>query len=93
MELEAILLGKSPTGENTIRLTFLAPSTGHLTVFKKVGKTISRKAQPDLFDTANVHIQTSKDGKFHHLSSYDPTTRRSKIARKYEHFQSACLLA
>lgn len=93
METEAILLVQTLTGENTNRLSFLAPGHGHLTVFKKVGKSISRKAQPDLFDTATLHLQTSKDGKYNHLSSYHPTCRRSQIAKKYEHFQAACKFA
>ncbi len=93
METEAILLVQSQTGENTKRLSFLAPAHGHLTVFKKMGKSISRKAQPDLFDTATLHIKTSKDGRYNHLSSYHPTSRRSQIAKKYEHFQAACNLA
>jgi recombinational DNA repair protein (RecF pathway) len=93
METEAILLVQKLTGENTNRLSFLAPGHGHLTVFKKVGKSISRKAQPDLFDTATIHLQTSKDGKYHHLGSYHPSHRRSQIAKKYENFQAACNLA
>ena len=93
MEIEAILLVQTPTGERTNRLSFLAPTEGHITVFKKVGKSLSRNAQPDIFDTATLHIQTSKDGKYHHLGSYHPTIRRSQIATKYNHFKAASQLA
>lgn len=90
MEIEALLLQQTPTGESSLRLSFLAPGEGHLTVFKKTGKTLSPRAQPDLFDTANLHIQTSKDGKFHHLSSYHPITRRDRIPKNYQNFEAAC---
>ena len=93
METEALLLLQKTTGESTLRLTFLAPGHGHLTVYKKTGKTLSQRAQPDLFDTADIHIQANKDGKFHHLSSYHPVNRRNMIPRDYACFQAACTLA
>ena len=92
MEIEALLLQQTPTGESSLRLAVLSPREGHLTVFKKTGKTLSPRAQPDLFDTATLHIQTSKDGKFHHLSSYHPISRRNQIPRNYRNFQTACQL-
>ena len=93
MEIEALLLQQTPTGESSLRLSVLSPKQGHLIVFKKTGKTLSSRAQPDLFDTATLHIQTSKDGKFHHLSSYHPISRRDRIPKNYLNFQTASQLA
>ncbi len=93
METEALLLLQKPTGESTVRLTFFAPLHGHLTVYKRTGKTLSPRAQPDLFDTATLHLQASNDGKFHHLSSYHPSARRTRIPKDYPTFQAACQFA
>tara|TARA_A100001037_G_scaffold162198_1_gene145956 strand:- start:33 stop:641 length:609 start_codon:yes stop_codon:yes gene_type:complete len=93
METEALLLTRANYGENTLRLSFLCPKSGFTTAFKKTGKLLSANAQPDLFDTASILLETGRQGNGHFVKSYAPRLRRENIPKDYARFQTACQLA
>ena len=92
MEVEAILLAQAKTGENNLKLFLLSRERGYTYAYKKIGKKLSNKALPDLFDTAILNLEIGYQGKVFFIKDYTILKRRDKIPQKYHRFHTACRL-
>jgi recombinational DNA repair protein (RecF pathway) len=85
----ALVLRIAPSGESFQRLEILTPESGAFLCLKRVSKKNLLTAAPDLFDTADIHLETSKQGTARFVSEYRLVNRRSSIGRSYHTLQHA----
>lgn len=89
-----LVLRKETSGESFLKLHLLGPELGCQLCLKRVAtKNRSNKAAPDLFDTAEVQLDTSKHGTARFVSEYEIAQRRSEIGLNYRALQHACDLS
>lgn len=87
-----LLLRKEPSGESYLKLHLIGPELGCRLCLKRVStKKQSTKAAPDLFDSADVQVETSKQGTALFVGDYEVRQRRSEIGMNYRalHYASA----
>lgn len=79
-----LILMKAPSGESFLKLHLLGPELGCALCLKRVSsKKQSQKAAPDLFDTAEIQLDTAKSGTAQFVGEYEVTRRRSEIGLNY----------
>lgn len=79
-----LVLRKEPSGESFLKLHLLGPELGCRLCLKRVAsKNRLRKSAPDLFDTAEVQVETSRQGTAQFIGEYQITRRRSEIGLNY----------
>lgn len=89
-----LVLRKEPSGESFLKLHLLGPELGSQLCLKRVAsKTRSTKSAPDLFDTAEVQLDISKQGTTRFVNEYEIIHRRSEIGLNYRALQHACDLS
>lgn len=89
-----LVLRKEPSGESFLKLHLLGPELGCQLCLKRVAtKNRSTKAAPDLFDTAEVRLDTSKYGTAQFVAEYEVIRRRSEIGLNYRALQLASSLS
>lgn len=79
----ALVLRIAPSSESFLKLDILTPESGTFLCLKRVSKKNSLTAAPDLFDTADIHLETSKQGTARFVNDYQLVHRRSNIGRSY----------
>ncbi|PXA05151.1 hypothetical protein DDZ13_04100 [Coraliomargarita sinensis] len=85
-----LVLRKEASGESFLKLHLLGPELGCQLCLKRVAtKNRSTKAAPDLFDTAEVQLETSKHGTAQFVSDYQILQRRSEIGQNYRALRHA----
>ena len=85
-----LVLRKELSGESFLKLHLLGPELGCRLCLKRVAsKNRSLKATPDLFDTADVQIETSRQGTAQFVGEYQITRRRNEIGLNYRALQYA----
>ncbi|MEM7791844.1 MAG: hypothetical protein AAF546_10625 [Verrucomicrobiota bacterium] len=85
---KAILLKVSPSGESYLNLHALSADAGSFYCLKRISKKTVKEA-PDLFDTAEIHLETAKVGTTQFVREYRTIHRRSKIGQSYQTLQYA----
>lgn len=91
---KVMVLGKEASGESFLKLHLLGPELGYQVCLKRVAtKTHSIKAAPDLFDTAEILLETSRQGTARFVAEYQVTRRRNEIGRNYRALQLASALS
>jgi hypothetical protein len=86
----ALLLRKEHSGESFLKLHLLCPENGIQLCLKRVSSKASHQgAQPDLFDTAEVRINPSKQGTANFVADFRVILRRSRIGQSYERLRYA----
>lgn len=79
-----LVLRKQPSGESFLKLDLIGPELGCSLCLKRVAsKKQSQNAAPDLFDTAEVQLDTSKHGTAQFVGEYQIIQRRSEIGLNY----------
>lgn len=79
-----LVLRKEASGESFLKLHLLGPELGCRLCLKRVAsKNRAQHTAPDLFDTAEVHIQKSKQGNALFVGEYQIIRRRSEIGLNY----------
>jgi len=79
-----LLLRKEASGESFLKLHLLGPELGCQLCLKRVSsKSRSTKSAPDLFDTAEVQLESSKHGTAYFVGEYEILRRRSEIGLNY----------
>ena len=79
-----LVLRKELSGESYLKLHLLGPELGIRLCLKRIAtKTQSTKAAPDLFDTAEVQLDSSKHGTAQFIGEYQVIDRRDKIGLNY----------
>ncbi|MGB1127928.1 MAG: hypothetical protein ACPG3X_06130 [Opitutales bacterium] len=86
----SLVLRKEASGESFLKLHLLSPEKGIQLCLKRVSfKGSAAKPSPDLFDTAEVQLDTSKHGTAQFVSDYQLMHRRSEIGRRYRSLRYA----
>ncbi len=85
----ALVLRQAPSGESFLKLDLLTPESGAFLCLKRVSKKNPQQAAPDLFDTADIQLETSKQGTARFIREYQLVTRREAIGRNYRALQHA----
>lgn len=79
-----LVLRKEFSGESYLKLHLLGPELGMQLCLKRIAtKKQSSKAAPDLFDTADVQLDTSRHGTAQFVGEYEVVERRDKIGLNY----------
>lgn len=85
-----LVLRLEPSGESFLKMHLLGPEDGLVLCLKRVSKKCSsNKPAPDLFDTADISLETSKQGTMQFVVDYHLIERRSEIGRNYRRLQRA----
>lgn len=85
-----LVLRKELSGESFLKLHLLGPELGCQLCLKRVAsKKPSQKPAPDLFDSADVQIETSRQGTAQFVGEYQITRRRDEIGLNYRALQYA----
>ena len=91
---QVLVLSKEASGESFLKLHLLGAELGCQLCLKHIAtKNQSSKSAPDLFDTAEVQIDTSKQGTAQFIREYEITRRRSDIGLNYRSLQHASNLS
>jgi hypothetical protein len=109
VEAEGLVLNRAPAGERHLRLTLLTPSLGLIIALfresRPAGGTATKSSrtragvmeQPDVFDHANVQLETPKPGAAHgaayFVREYKVLRRHAGLGRHYAALESAAALA
>jgi hypothetical protein len=81
---QVLVLSKELSGESFLKLHLLGPELGYRLCLKRVAsKNRSLTSTPDLFDTADVQIESSRQGTALFVGEYQITRRRSEIGLNY----------
>ena len=85
-----LILRLEHSGESFLKVHLLGPEAGLVLCMKRVSKK-NRSSQPvpDLFDTAEVALETSKQGTMQFVRDYHLIERRAAIGRDYRRLQRA----
>lgn len=79
-----LVLRKEASGESFLKLHLLGPELGCRLCLKRVSsKNRAQHPAPDLFDSAEVQLQKSKNGSALFVGEYEITRRRSEIGLNY----------
>jgi recombinational DNA repair protein (RecF pathway) len=85
-----LVLRLESSGESFLKVHLLGPEDGLFLCMKRVSKKgPSNQPVPDLFDTAEVSLETSKQGTMQFVRDYHPIVRRTQIGRNYRRLQRA----
>lgn len=91
----ALVLRIAPSGESFQKLDILTAESGGFLCLKRISKKGALTAAPDLFDTADIQLETAKQGTTRFVSEYQLVQRRSAIGqsyRKLQHTSDFCAL-
>ncbi|MFQ3224768.1 MAG: recombinational DNA repair protein (RecF pathway) [Lentimonas sp.] len=85
----ALVLRIAPSGESFQKIDILTPESGTFLCLKRTSKGKHQTPSPDLFDTADIHLETSKQGTARFVNDYQLVHRRSSIGQSYRKLQHA----
>jgi recombinational DNA repair protein (RecF pathway) len=86
----ALVLRIEPSGESFLKLHLLRPEDGLVLCLKRISKkNRSNQPMPDLFDSAEVTLENSKQGTMQFAREYHLLERRTAIGRDYRRLQRA----
>ncbi len=87
---KALVLSLEASGESFLKLTVLSPESGAFYCLKRIAKKkSSTTVTPDLFDTAEIDLDTAKQGSALFVRSYRTLNRRSEIGQNYHKLLAA----
>ncbi len=79
-----LILRIAPSGESFLKLDILSPEHGAFLCLKRISKkNPQQQAAPDLFDTADLQLETSKQGTARFVREFQLVQRREAIGRSY----------
>lgn len=85
----ALVLRIAPSGESFHKIDIVTPESGTFLCLKRILKKNPQTAAADLFDTADIHLETSKQGTARFVKDYQLVHRRSSIGQSYRKLQHA----
>ena len=85
-----LLLSLEASGESYLKMHLLGPEDGLAFCLKRVSKKgNSEKTKPDLFDTAEIELELSRQGTMRFIKDYHLLERRTEIGSSYRRLQRA----
>ena len=85
----ALVLKVAQSGESYLRLDALGAESGLFVCLKRVSSKQPSKDRPDLFDTAELHLEKAKSGSTLFVRDYRVLHRRESIGQSYRSLQHA----
>jgi recombinational DNA repair protein (RecF pathway) len=85
----ALVLRMAPSGESFQKIDLLSLESGAFLCLKRLSKNKQHSTAPDLFDTADIHLENSKQGTTRFVNDYQLVQRRNEIGRSYRKLQYA----
>lgn len=86
---QAIVLSVAPSGESFQKLHLLSAESGVFLTLKRISRKKNSTTAADLFDTAEVLLESSKQGTLRFVADYRLIHRRSAIGKSYLNLQAA----
>lgn len=80
---QGIVLRTAPTSESFLKVDLICPEHGVRMCLKRISKKQSHKEAPELFDTAEINLETSKQGDLQFIGDYRVLRRRDAIGTSY----------
>jgi recombinational DNA repair protein (RecF pathway) len=90
---EALVLKTEPSGESFLKLHLLTEEQGIFLCLKRISKKAGPSAAPDIFDTALVILENSKQGSLRFVKEYQLVKRRESIGQNYRSLHGASTFA
>lgn len=84
-----LILRLAPSGESFLKMDVLSPEHGTFLCLKRISKKSQQQTTPDLFDTADIQLETSKQGTARFVREYQLLHRREAIGRSYHSLRHA----
>lgn len=84
-----LILRLAPSGESFLKMDVLSPEHGTFLCLKRISKKSQQQTTPDLFDTADIQLETSKQGTARFVREYQLLKRREAIGRSYHSLRHA----
>lgn len=82
-QTHGLILRLAPSGESFTKIELLCPENGVYLCLKRIAKKPSGKESPDLFDSADICLEASKQGSLQFITEYRVHTRRTGIGASY----------
>jgi recombinational DNA repair protein (RecF pathway) len=83
LSTQGLILRTAPTSESFLKIDVLCPENGVQLCLKRISKKQPQKDSPELFDTAELTLENSKQGTFQFISEYRVANRRVAIGNSY----------
>jgi recombinational DNA repair protein (RecF pathway) len=81
--VHALVLGLAPSGESYQKITALSADLGCFFCLKRFSKKSPLKNAPDLFDTAEIELESARNGNTRFVRDYRTLHRRSQLGASY----------
>lgn len=91
----ALVLRIAPSGESFQKIDILTRESGYILCLKRISRKTLSQTSPDLFDTTDIILESSRQGTTHFIKEYQLLQRRSSIGqsyRKLHHASEFCAL-
>ena len=85
----ALVLRIAASGESFHKIDILTAESGTFLCLKRLPKNRSQSTEPDLFDTADIQLETAKQGTVRFVKDYQLVHRHSAIGQSYHKLQHA----
>lgn len=89
LELTSIILHREFSGENFLRFELFCPIHGKVTCLNRLSTKKPNHYLPDLFDVANIHLTSPRQGTLFFLKTFHPILRHHNIPKNYSTFYYA----
>lgn len=89
----ALVLSLDPSGESYQKITALSADSGCFFCLKRFSKKSPLKNAPDLFDTAEIELETARNGNTRFVRDYRTLHRRSQLGSSYRKLSAAAEFA
>jgi recombinational DNA repair protein (RecF pathway) len=90
---EALVLKTEPSGESFLKLHVLTAQTGIFLCLKRISKKAGTSTTPDLFDQAEILMESSPQRTMRFVKEYQLIRRRESIGLDYRSLRSASCLS
>ena len=85
----ALVIGLNASGESYLKITVLSPESGAFFCLKRLSKKNPHKDAPDIFDTAEIELETGRSGSTRFVRDYRTLNRRNALGTSYRKLQCA----
>jgi recombinational DNA repair protein (RecF pathway) len=89
----ALVLCTEHSGESFLKLHLLSAEQGIFLCLKRISRKAKEQTSPDLFDSAEVILESSQQGTMRFVKEYHLTLRRAAIGQSYQNLRCASRLA
>jgi recombinational DNA repair protein (RecF pathway) len=85
----ALVIGLNASGESYLKITALSADSGAFFCLKRLSKKNPHKDAPDIFDTAEIELETARSGSTRFVRDYRTLNRRNALGTSYRKLHCA----